>query len=82
MSARLLFLLVALAVSWGFALNSGRALAFNLAYLISGILALSYLWSWTSTRAIHINRSTRARRSQVGQHFEEKLRSAQSWTDP
>ena len=73
MSSRLLFLLVALAVAWGFALNSGRPLAFNLAYLISGIIALSYLWSWTSTRSIHINRSTRARRSQVGQHFEESF---------
>ena len=73
MSSRLLFLLVALIVSWVFALNSGRALAFNLAYLLSGILALSYFWSWASTRAIHINRHTRARRSQVGQYFEESF---------
>ena len=62
-----------LIISWIFALNSGRALAFNLAYLLSGILALSYLWSWNSTRAIRINRHTRARRSQVGQYFEESF---------
>ena len=73
MSTRLLFLLAALISSWIFALNSGRALAFNLAYLLSGILALSYVWSWNSTRAIHINRHTRARRSQVGQYFEESF---------
>jgi uncharacterized protein (DUF58 family) len=73
MSSRLLFLLAALIASWIFAFNSGRALAFNLAYLLSGILALSYVWSWNSTRAIHINRHTRARRSQVGQYFEESF---------
>lgn len=73
MSSRLLFLLAAVVASWVFALNSGRPLAFNLAYLLTGILVLSYVWSWTSTRAIHINRHTRARRSQVGQHFEESF---------
>ena len=73
MSSRLLFLLTALVISWVFALNSGRVLAFNLAYLLSGILALSYAWSWNSTRAVHINRFTRARRSQVGQYFEESF---------
>ncbi len=73
MSSRLIFLLVALIVAWIFALNSGRTLAFNLAYLLTGILALSYFWSWNSTRAIHINRYTRARRSQVGQFFEESF---------
>ncbi len=73
MSLRLLFLIAALIFSWIFALNSGRPLAFNLAYLLSGILALSYVWAWTSTRAIRINRYTRARRSQVGQYFEESF---------
>lgn len=73
MSSRLIFLIAALIFAWVFALNSGRSLAFNLAYLLSGILALSYLWSWASTRSIQINRYTRARRSQVGQYFEESF---------
>lgn len=71
MSPRLIFLLTALIFAWLFAFNSGRELAYNLAYLITGILALSYGWAWNSTRFVQINRYTRARRSQVGQFFEE-----------
>lgn len=73
MSLRLIFLIATLIFAWVFALNSGHSLAFNLAYLLSGILALSYIWSWISTRSIQINRYTRARRSQVGQYFEESF---------
>ena len=69
MSPRLIFLLVALIFSWVFAFNSGRALAYNLAYLLTAILVLSYGWAWNSTRFVQINRYTRARRSQVGQFF-------------
>ncbi|RLT33435.1 MAG: DUF58 domain-containing protein [Chloroflexi bacterium] len=71
MSPRLLFLLTALVFAWLFAFNSGRELAYNLAYLLTGILILSYGWAWNSTRFVQINRYTRARRSQVGQFFEE-----------
>ncbi|MBX3049883.1 MAG: DUF58 domain-containing protein [Caldilineaceae bacterium] len=71
MSPRLIFLLTALVFAWLFAFNSGRELAYNLAYLLTGILALSYGWAWNSTRFVQINRYTRARRSQVGQFFEE-----------
>ncbi|RME54072.1 MAG: DUF58 domain-containing protein [Caldilineae bacterium] len=73
MSPRLIFLLAGLVFAWAFALNSGRELAFNLAYLLTGILGLSYVWAWTSTRFVQINRYTRSRRSQVGQYFEETL---------
>lgn len=71
MSPRLLFLLAALVFAWLFAFNSGRELAYNLAYLLTAVLALSYGWAWNSTRFVQINRYTRARRSQVGQFFEE-----------
>ena len=71
MSSRLIVLLVALVFSWVFAFNSGRVLAYNLAYLLTAILGLSYAWAWHSTRYVQINRYTRARRSQVGQFFEE-----------
>ncbi|HRJ42397.1 MAG: DUF58 domain-containing protein [Caldilineaceae bacterium] len=71
MSPRLIFLLAALVFAWLFAFNSGRELAYNLAYLLTAILTLSYGWAWNSTRFVQINRYTRARRSQVGQFFEE-----------
>lgn len=71
MPPRLIFLLSALVFAWLFAFNSGRELAYNLAYLLTGILVFSYAWAWNSTRFVQINRYTRARRSQVGQFFEE-----------
>ncbi len=73
MSSRALTLLIGAIIAWIFAINSGRVLAYNLAYLLSGVLGLSYLWAWFSIRFVQINRYTRARRSQVGEFFEETL---------
>lgn len=52
-------------------LFTGRTFFFNLAYLFSGLLIVSFLWSWLAVRWITINRRTRTRRSQVGRTFEE-----------
>ena len=73
MSSRLIFLLIAVVSSWVLAFNTGRNLAFNLAYLISSLLILSYLWAWNSIRGIKMRRVTRTRRSQVGQFAEEQF---------
>lgn len=73
MSFRLAFLISSWILAWVLAFNSGKDLAYNLAYLLTGILALSYGWAWTSTRFISLRRVTRARRSQVGEFFEESL---------
>ncbi len=71
MSSRAIFLIIAAGVAWILAVNSGASLAFSMAYLLSGILVLSYLWARSSTRAVHIQRFTHSRRSQVGQFAEE-----------
>jgi len=71
MSARLIFLLISLAVVWILAFNSGNDLAFNLAYMLTAILAFSYLWAWSSIRSVTLRRYTRTQRSQVGQYAEE-----------
>lgn len=71
MSTRLLFLLVAIVTAWVLAMNTGRQLIFNMAYLLTGVLVVSYGWAWTSVRFVEIRRFTRARRSQVGQAAEE-----------
>ena len=71
MSSRLIFLLISLIVAWVLAFNSGRDLAFNLAYLLTGVVALSYLWARMSLRAVGLRRFTRTQRSQVGQFAEE-----------
>jgi uncharacterized protein (DUF58 family) len=73
MSSRLIFLIVASVIAWILAFNSGRDLAYNLAYLLTSILAFSYAWAWNSLRAIGLRRITRTRRSQVGQFAEEQF---------
>lgn len=73
MSARLIFLIVSAVVAWILAFNSGRDLAYNLAYLLTGVLILSYVWAWNSLRGIGLRRITRTRRSQVGQYAEEQF---------
>lgn len=52
-------------------LFTGRAFFFNLAYLLGGLLIISFLWSWSAVRWIGINRRTRARRAQVGRNLDE-----------
>jgi uncharacterized protein (DUF58 family) len=76
MSSRLLFLLSSLVITWVIALNTGRDLAFNLAYLLTGVLLISYLWAWSSVRSVNLRRFTRTRRSQVGQFAEEQFEIA------
>ena len=71
MSSRLLFLIITVVVSWILAFNSGRSLAFNLAYLMTAVLGLSYVWAWASIRNVNLRRFTRTRRGQVGQYAEE-----------
>lgn len=54
-------------------LFTGRAFFFNLAYLIGGLLVISFIWSWLSVRGIVIGRKTRSRRAQVGRTLEESF---------
>ncbi|MEZ4615700.1 MAG: DUF58 domain-containing protein [Caldilineaceae bacterium] len=73
MSSRLIFLLAALITTWVLAFNSGRDLAFNIAYLITAVLILSYGYALNSVRGLSLRRFTRTRRSQVGQYAEEQF---------
>jgi uncharacterized protein (DUF58 family) len=73
MNSRLLFLLLGVVAAWVLAFNTGRDLAFSLAYLLTTVLGLSFFWSWNSTRGIEVRRTTRTRRSQVGQYAEEQF---------
>lgn len=73
MSSRLVFIIAATVLAWILALNSGRTLAYNIAYLLTSVLALSYVWAWFSLRSIALRRITRTRRSQVGQYAEEQF---------
>ena len=50
---------------------TGRAFLFNLAYVFSALLVISFLWAWLSVRWITLGRKTRARRAQVGRNLNE-----------
>lgn len=52
-------------------LFTGKTFVFNLAYLFSGLMVVSFIWAWASVRWISIARKTRARRAQVGRNLEE-----------
>lgn len=56
-----------------FAFASGRTLAFNLWYFVTGVIVVSLLWAWLNQRGLSLRRATRTHRSQVGKYFEETL---------
>jgi len=56
-----------------FALSTGRELAFNLLYFISGVILLALAWSWANLRGLSVHRAARGQRTQVGHYFEESL---------
>ncbi|HIP97054.1 MAG TPA: DUF58 domain-containing protein, partial [Anaerolineae bacterium] len=53
--------------------ETGRVLLYKLTYLLAGILAVSYLWSWSSVRWLEFTRRPRTRRSEVGKFIEERF---------
>src|SRR5688572_9102273 len=52
-------------------LFTGRAFFFNMTFLFTGLLLISFLWAFFSVRGVTIARRTRARRAQVGRNLEE-----------
>jgi uncharacterized protein (DUF58 family) len=61
-----IFLLIA-------AVGTGREPLYNLWYLLTALLAFSFLWAWTGVRWVRVRRHTRTARSQVGKIAEERL---------
>jgi uncharacterized protein (DUF58 family) len=56
-----------------FALGTGRPLAFNLLYFITGVIVVAFVWTLANVSGLHLRRITRSHRSQVGRYFEESL---------
>jgi uncharacterized protein (DUF58 family) len=65
------FLLAVVALLGG--LLTGRALLFNLAYLLGLLLILSFAWAWININSVHLSRVTRTWRTQVGRPMEERF---------
>lgn len=55
------------------ALATGRQLLFRLAYLVTAILVLSFLWTFLNVYWVRMVRQTRSRRTQVGRLMEERF---------
>ena len=64
----LLWILVAIG-----AFGSGRELLYNLWYLLTSLIVVSYLWAWSGVRWVQVQRHARTGRSQVGRMAEERL---------
>ncbi|HRX04003.1 MAG TPA: DUF58 domain-containing protein, partial [Anaerolineae bacterium] len=56
-----------------FVAERNRSIAWTIAYLFTGIVVISFVWSWLNLRSVRIGRYTRARRSQVGRMAEEQF---------
>ncbi len=55
------------------ALQTGRALMYNLAYLLALLLIVSFLWAWVNMNSVRFSRTTRTFRTQVGRPLEERF---------
>ena len=69
-----IFIIWALALA--FALGTGRRLAFNLLYFITGVIVIAIFWTLANVRGLSLKRVTRSQRSQVGKYFEETVEIA------
>ncbi len=49
------------------------SVAWSVAYLMTGIVVISFVWSWLNLKWVRIGRYTRSRRSQVGRVAEEQF---------
>jgi uncharacterized protein (DUF58 family) len=64
------------------AIGSGRELLYNLWYLLTSLIVVSYLWAWSGVRWVEVERHTRTGRSQVGKMAEERLVVKNQWILP
>jgi uncharacterized protein (DUF58 family) len=61
------------AISLAFALASGRDVAYNLFYFVTGVILVALWWAWSNVHGLELRRTIRGQRSQVGKYFEETL---------
>lgn len=59
-------------------LYTGRALFYSLTYMFALVLIISFGWAWASLRYTSLSRTTRTRRTQVGQPLDEHFRVVNS----
>lgn len=70
----LVVVLLLLVAAWVLGLASGFWFFFRLAYVLSALVPLSYLWAWLSLRGLEVSVQRYAQRVQAGQQAEERIR--------
>jgi uncharacterized protein (DUF58 family) len=55
------------------AILARQDILYNLWYLLTALLVVSFLWAWAGVRWVRVERQTRTTRSQVGKALEERL---------
>lgn len=66
-----LFLLTLIALVG--ALQTGRALLYNITYLLALLIIISFLWAFLNINSVRFSRTTRTFRTQVGRPLEERF---------
>jgi uncharacterized protein (DUF58 family) len=69
----LVVVLLALTAAWLLALASGFWFFFRLAYVLSALVPLSFLWAWANLRRLEVSVRRDARRVQVGETASERV---------
>ncbi len=70
---RVLVLLVVTLGAWAFALSTGRRLAYQMAYVLTGLGGGALFLAWSNIRWVSLRRVTPSLRAQVGHVVEEHL---------
>ncbi len=69
-------------LTWAFALNTGRRLAYQLAYTVTALGIASFGIAWIGIRGLRVIRYTPHRRVRVGQIIEEQISITNRWILP
>lgn len=68
---RALMILAVWAATIALAASIGHKLFYNLAYLVSATIVLSYIWARANVASLTLERTTKTRRAQVGRYIDE-----------
>lgn len=79
---RVFVLVVAALVTWLIAMNTGRRLPLQMAYVLTALFWAAFFVAWSGVRGIVLARVTPSRRSQVGHIVEEHLAITNRWWLP
>jgi uncharacterized protein (DUF58 family) len=69
----LIVVLIALIAAWLLAFASGFWFFFRLAYVLTALVPLSFVWAWANLRALDVTVRRDARRVQVGENASERV---------